>query len=157
MQKIRPFLWFDGKAEEAANFYTAIFPDARITDVIRYGEGGPGPKGAVMTATFTLAGQEFIALNGGSMFQFTPAISFFVLCETQAEIDMFWEKLSDGGKVMQCGWLTDKFGVTWQIVPTGLLEMINDPDVVKSKRTMQAMMQMVKFDIASLRRAYDGG
>ena len=110
-----------------------------------------------MSATFTLAGQEFIALNGGSMFQFTPAISFFVLCETQAEIDMFWEKLSDGGKVMQCGWLTDKFGVTWQIVPTGLLEMINDPDVVKSKRTMQAMMQMVKFDIAALRRAYDGG
>jgi predicted 3-demethylubiquinone-9 3-methyltransferase (glyoxalase superfamily) len=156
MQKIVPFLWFDGKAEEAANFYTAIFDDARITDVARYGEAGPGPKGAIMYATFELAGQQFIALNGGSMFHFTPAISLFVNCDTQAEIDEFWRKLSDGGRTMQCGWLTDKFGVTWQIVPKILLPMQQDKDPAKSKRVMEAMMKMVKLDIALLQQAYDG-
>jgi predicted 3-demethylubiquinone-9 3-methyltransferase (glyoxalase superfamily) len=124
--------------------------------VVRYREAGPGPKGAIMYATFELAGQQFIALNGGSMFQFTPAISFFVHCETQAEIDAFWAKLSDGGRTMQCGWLTDKFGVTWQIVPNILLPMQQDKDPAKSKRVMAAMMKMVKLDIALLQQAYDG-
>jgi predicted 3-demethylubiquinone-9 3-methyltransferase (glyoxalase superfamily) len=157
MQKIVPFLWFDGKAEEAANFYTAIFNDARITDVMRSGEGGPGAKGSILSATFELAGQKFIALNGGPMFQFTPAISFFVYCETQAEVDDFWVKLSEGGQIRQCGWLTDKFGVTWQIVPIVLMQMLVDKDAAKAKRVMTAMMKMVKFDIALLTQAYEGG
>ena len=157
MQKIVPFLWFDGKAEEAANFYTAIFNDALITDVSRSGDDGLGAKGKVMSATFELAGQKFIALNGGPMFKFTPAISFFVNCETQAEVDDFWAKLSEGGQTMQCGWLTDKFGVTWQIVPIVLQQMLRDEDAAKSRRVMAAMMKMVKLDIAELTRAYEGG
>jgi predicted 3-demethylubiquinone-9 3-methyltransferase (glyoxalase superfamily) len=120
MQKITPCLWFDGKAEEAMTFYTSIFTDSRVTNVMRYGEAGPGPKGSILAVTFHLAGQEFIALNGGPHFTFTPAISFFVHCETQAEIDDYWAKLSNGGETMQCGWLKDKFGVAWQIVPAVL-------------------------------------
>jgi predicted 3-demethylubiquinone-9 3-methyltransferase (glyoxalase superfamily) len=155
LQKITPFLWFDGRAEEAANFYTAIFSDARILDVMRYGEAGPGPKGAIMSATFELQGQTFIALNGGSIYKFSPAVSFFVTCETQDEVDHFWSKLSDGGQTLQCGWLTDKFGVTWQVVPAVLLPMLSDPDAGKSKRVMEAMMRMIKLDIALLTQAYE--
>jgi predicted 3-demethylubiquinone-9 3-methyltransferase (glyoxalase superfamily) len=156
MQKITPFLWFDGKAEEAAAFYTSIFKNAKVTDVSRYGEGAPAPKGSVMTATFELEGQKFIALNGGPHYQFTPAVSFFIHCETQGEIDHYWEKLSAGGKQIQCGWLTDKFGLTWQVVPTVLMTYMRDKDPEKAKRVMQAMLKMVKLDIATLQRAYDG-
>jgi len=153
MKKITPFLWFDGRAEEAANFYTAIFPNSKIVSMTRSGEAGPGPKGSVMSATFELQGQEFIALNGGPMFTFSPAISFFVPCETQEEIDKFWEKLSEGGEKQRCGWLKDKFGVSWQIVPTVLGQLLQDKDAEKSKRVMNAMLQMDKLDIASLERA----
>ena len=153
-QKITPFLWFDGRAEEAANFYTAIFPNSKIVNMVRYGEAGPGRKGSVMSATFELQGQEFIALNGGPMFTFSPAISFFVHCETQAEVDTVWEKLSDGGEKQRCGWLRDKFGVSWQVVPTILGQMLQDKDAEKSKRVMNAMLQMDKLDIAVLTRAY---
>ncbi len=157
MQKITPFLWFDGQAEEAANFYVSIFKNSAVTNVTRYGDAGPGPEGDVMWVSFQLDGQEFHALNGGSHFSFTPATSFFVNCDTQHEVDHFWEKLTEGGKEIQCGWLTDKFGVTWQIVPTILGKMIQDDDKAKSKRAMEAMMGMVKFDISELQRAYDGG
>jgi predicted 3-demethylubiquinone-9 3-methyltransferase (glyoxalase superfamily) len=156
MQKITPFLWFDGRAQEAADFYTGIFENARVTDVMRYGDAGPGPKGAILSATFELEGQSFVALNGGPTFTFSPAISFFVLCDSQDEIDHFWEKLSDGGKLMQCGWLTDKFGVTWQIVPRVLQPMLQDEDRAKSKRVMEALMKMIKLDIGALTRAYEG-
>jgi predicted 3-demethylubiquinone-9 3-methyltransferase (glyoxalase superfamily) len=156
MQKITPFLWFDGKAQEAADFYTVIFKNSRITDVMRYGEGGPGPKGGLMAATFELEGQTFIALNGGPMFAFSPAISFFVHCDSQNEVDHFWDKLSAGGQIQQCGWLTDKFGVTWQIVPRVLHSMLQDKDPVKAKRVMEAMMKMIKLDIDALTRAYEG-
>ena len=156
MQKITPFLWFDGKAEEAAAFYTSIFKNSKTGTVNRYGEHGPGPKGSVMIATFHLDGQEFIALNGGPQFKFSPAISFVVNCDTQEEVDNFWEKLSDGGQKMQCGWLQDKFGVSWQIVPERLGELMSDDDDEKSGRVMQAMMKMVKIDIAQLERAYAG-
>ena len=155
MKKITPFLWFDGKAEEAANFYTATFPNSKIVSMTRSGEAGPGPKGSVMSATFELQGQEFIALNGGPMFNFSPAISFFVPCETQEEVDHFWEKLSEGGEKQRCGWLKDKFGVSWQIVPTVLGQLLQDKDAEKSKRVMNAMLQMDKLDIASLKRAND--
>jgi predicted 3-demethylubiquinone-9 3-methyltransferase (glyoxalase superfamily) len=155
MKKITPFLWFDGRAEEAANFYTAIFPNSKIVSMTRSGEAGPGPKGSVMSATFELQGQEFIALNGGPMFTFSPAISFFVPCETQEEIDKFWEKLSEGGEKQRCGWLKDKFGVSWQIVPTVLGQLLQDKDAEKSKRVTNAMLQMDKLDIASLKRAND--
>ena len=155
MQKISPFLWFDGKAEEAVNFYTSVFRNSRIGDVMRYGDAGPGPKGSVMTATFEIEGQEFIALNGGPMFTFSPAISFFVKCKTQEEVDELWAKLSAGGRTQQCGWLQDKFGVSWQIVPTGLGEMLQDKDSAKSKRVMEAMLKMVKLDIRILKQAYD--
>jgi predicted 3-demethylubiquinone-9 3-methyltransferase (glyoxalase superfamily) len=153
MQKITPFLWFDGRAEEAATFYTAIFPNSKIVSMMRSGDAGPGPKGSVMSATFELQGQEFIALNGGPMFTFSPAISFFVHCETQEEVDHFWEKLSDGGEKQRCGWLRDKFGVSWQVVPTVLGQLLQDKDAEKSKRVMNAMLQMDKLDIASLKRA----
>ena len=156
MQKITPFLWFNGQAEEAMQFYTSVFPDARVGSVTRYGDAGPGPKGSVMSCTFELEGQEFFALNGGPMFQFSPAISFFVKCATQGEVDALWEKLGAGGRVQQCGWLQDKFGVSWQIVPTVLGKMLQDKDPVKSKRVMEAMMKMVKLDIAGLERAYAG-
>jgi predicted 3-demethylubiquinone-9 3-methyltransferase (glyoxalase superfamily) len=155
MHKIRPFLWFDGKAEEAARFYTAIFANSRIVEVMRYGNAGPGPPGSVMSVTFELEGKEFVALNGGPQFSFTPAISFFVSCETQAEVDALWDRLVAGGQPQRCGWLTDKFGLTWQIVPKVLGEMLQDPDAGKSARVMRAMLGMVKLDIAALRNAYE--
>ena len=156
MQKITPFLWFDDKAEEAMNFYVSIFPNSKAGAMTRYGEEGPGPKGTVMTAEFNLAGQEFVALNGGAHFKFTEAISFVVECETQEEVDYFWEKLLQGGKESQCGWLKDKYGMSWQIVPTVFLEMMRDKDAAKTQRVMKAMMQMVKLDIAELKRAFEG-
>ena len=157
MQKITPFLWFDSHAEEAANFYVSIFKNSTIKSVSRYGEGGPGPKGTVMSVTFQLAGQDFMALNGGPLYTFTPAVSFFVNCESQQEIDELWEKLTAGGEEVRCGWLKDKFGLSWQIIPTALGEMLQDKDPEKSKRVMQAMMQMNKLDIAALKRAYEQG
>ncbi len=154
MQKITPFLSFDDNAEEAMNFYASIFKNSKIGKIRRYGDAGPGPKGTVMTATFELEGQQFMVLNGGPHFKFTEAISFFVNCETQREVDELWEKLSAGGKQSQCGWLKDKFGLSWQIVPSALGRMLNDPDPAKSQRVMKAMMQMGKIDIAALERAY---
>jgi predicted 3-demethylubiquinone-9 3-methyltransferase (glyoxalase superfamily) len=156
LQKITPFLWFNGQAEDAMNFYVSIFKDSKIISVQRYGEAGPGPKGSVMSATFQIEGQTFYALNGGPQFAFTPAISFFVSCETQAEVDELWDKLSAGGEKGRCAWLKDKFGVSWQIVPTALGKLLGDPDREKSKRVMQAMMKMDKIDIAGLQKAYDG-
>jgi len=156
MQKITPFLWFDDKAEEAANFYTSIFKNSKILNIARYGEAGPGPKGTVMTVTFQLEGQEFMALNGGPHYTFSPAISFFVNCATQAEVDELWEKLSAGGREDKCAWLQDKFGVSWQIVPKALLELMQDKDPVKSQRVFKAMLQMIKIDIEGLKRAYRG-
>ena len=153
-QKITPFLWFDNNAEEAMNLYTSVFKDAKIVSVSRYGEGGPGQTGTVMTATFTLHGQEFMELNGGPEFKFTEAISFFVNCETQEEVDELWEKLSEGGEEGQCGWLKDKFGVSWQIVPTALGELLGDKDPEKAKRVLEAMLQMHKIDIAKLKQAH---
>jgi predicted 3-demethylubiquinone-9 3-methyltransferase (glyoxalase superfamily) len=155
MQKITPFLWFDGKAEEAANFYVSIFKNSKIGDAMRYGEAGPGPKGSVMSVNFQLDGQDFIALNGGPQFQFSPAISFFVKCEIQEEVDHYWEKLSAGGKKIQCGWLQDKFGISWQIVPAALGKMLGDKDGRKAKNVMQAMLKMEKLDIAKLKAAYE--
>ena len=157
MPKITPFLWFNDQAEEAMNFYTSIFKNSKISSVSRYGEGGPGQPGSVMTATFELDGQEFMALNGGPLFTFTEAISFFVNCETQAEVDELWEKLTEGGEESQCGWLKDKFGLSWQIVPSVLGELLNDPDAEKAGRVMNAMLQMKKIDIAGLRAAYEQG
>ena len=154
MQKISPFLWFDGNAEEAVNFYVSIFKDSKVLNISRYGEAGPGPKGSVMSATFQLQGQEFIALNGGPQFKFTPAISFFVHCQTQEEVDELWEKLSAGGRKDRCGWLTDKYGLSWQIVPDVLGKMLNDPDKEKSKRVMTAMLQMDKIEVKKLEQAY---
>ena len=155
MQKITPFLWFDGKAEEAAKFYTSVFKNSKMGQIRRYGEAGPGPKGSVLSATFELEGQEFSALNGGPQFTFTPAISFFVSCETQEEVDEFWDKLSEGGRKNRCGWLQDKFGVSWQIVPTALGRLLGDPDPEKSSRVMKAMLQMEKLDIRGLQQAYE--
>jgi predicted 3-demethylubiquinone-9 3-methyltransferase (glyoxalase superfamily) len=154
MQKVAPCLWFDGKAEEAARFYTSLFPLSRITGISRYGEAGPGPKGKVMTVQFRLAGQDFIALNGGPQYRFTPAISLSVDCRSQREVDRLWEKLTKGGGApVQCGWLTDRFGVSWQIVPSVLRELLSDPDPERTKRVMQAMLQMVKLDVEGLRQA----
>jgi predicted 3-demethylubiquinone-9 3-methyltransferase (glyoxalase superfamily) len=155
MQKITTFLTFDDRAEEAVEFYTSIFPDSRIVSTSRYGDAGPGPKGSLMTATFELAGQQFMALNGGPSFNFTQGISLFVSCETQDEVDEYWEKLSDGGEKGPCGWLTDKFGVSWQVVPRVLGEMLNDEDPEKAERVMNAMLQMSKIEIEGLRRAYE--
>ena len=154
MKKITPCLWFDGNAEEAMNFYISIFKNFKVGEVMRYGDAGPGPKGSVLTVAFELEGQEFIALNGGPMYQFSPAVSFFVNCDTQEEIDEFWEKLSEDGQTQQCGWLTDKYGVTWQIVPRVLGGMLQDEDAAKSKRVMQAMLKMTKLDIDLLQQAY---
>lgn len=153
-QKITPFLWFDDKAEEAMNFYVSIFRNSKVVSVTRYGEAGPRPKGMVMTATFQLEGQQFTALNGGPEFTFTEAISFAVDCETQQEVDELWEKLSEGGEKGRCGWLKDKYGLSWQIVPSALGELLQDKDPEKSKRVMEAMLQMDKIDIETLRRAY---
>ena len=153
-QRITPFLWFDNQAEEAMNFYVSIFPNSKVLGVTRYGETGPGPKGSVMTANFELDGQEFVALNGGPLFKFTEAISFVVNCETQEEVDEYWEKLlAGGGKPQQCGWLKDKFGLSWQIVPTILVELVQDENSEKTQRVMKAMMEMVKLDIEELKRA----
>ena len=156
MQRITPFLWFNHQAEEAMAFYTSIFKSSKIVSVTRYGEGGPGPKGTVMTGTFQLEGQEFFALNGGPQFSYTPAISFFVNCETQPEIDELWEKLSAGGQKERCGWLKDKFGLSWQIVPSVLGPMLQNKDPEKSKRVMTALLQMDRLDIAGLKQAYEG-
>ena len=156
MQRITPFLWFDDKAEEAVNFYTSVFRNSRVVGVTRYGEAGPGPKGSVMSATFQLEGQEFMALNGGPHFQFTPAISLFVKCETQKEVDELWAKLSKGGEIQQCGWLKDKYGLSWQIIPNALGELLQDKDAKKSQRVMQAMLRMKKIDIKALQDAYNG-
>jgi predicted 3-demethylubiquinone-9 3-methyltransferase (glyoxalase superfamily) len=154
MQKITPFLWFDGKAEEAMNFYTSIFKNSKIGSVTRYGDAGPGPMGSVMSVTFQLEGQEFMALNGGPHFSFSPAISFFVDCKTQQEVDRLWDKLSAGGEKQRCGWLKDKYGLSWQIIPTALGEMLQDKDAEKSARVMRAMLQMDKIDIKKLKEAY---
>jgi len=153
MQKITPFLWFDHEAEEAMNFYVSIFKNSKILSVTRYGEGGPA--GEVMTATFQLEGQEFMALNGGPDHKFTEAISFFVDCKTQEEVDELWNKLTEGGEAGPCGWLKDKFGVSWQIIPTVLGELLSDSDPVKSQHVMQAMLQMKKIDIKTLQEAYE--
>ncbi|RDC62351.1 VOC family protein [Adhaeribacter pallidiroseus] len=154
-QKITPFLWFDNQAEEAMQHYTSIFKNSRINSVSRYGEGGPGPKGTVMTASFSLNGQEFVALNGGPLYKFTEAISFVINCETQEEIDDLWEKLSAGGEEGRCGWLKDKFGLSWQIVPPVLSKLLGDPDRAKANRVMQAMLKMKKIDIPTLKQAYE--
>jgi predicted 3-demethylubiquinone-9 3-methyltransferase (glyoxalase superfamily) len=154
IQKITPFLWFDDQAEEAVAFYTSIFKNSKIETVTRYGEAGPGPKGSVMTAAFQIEGQQFTALNGGPHFKFTEAISFVVNCETQEEVDRLWEKLSEGGEKVQCGWLKDKYGLSWQIVPTVLIEMLQDKDAERSQRVMRTMLQMKKLDIARLEEAY---
>ena len=156
MKKITPFLWFDDKAEEAMNFYVSIFKNSKVGSVTRYGEAGPGPKGSVMTATFTLDGQDFIALNGGPHFKFTEAISFSVDCKTQEEVDELSEKLSQGGQKSRCGWLKDKFGLWWQVVPTILSRLMADKDPQKAQRVMEAMLQMDKIDIEPLQRAYEG-
>jgi predicted 3-demethylubiquinone-9 3-methyltransferase (glyoxalase superfamily) len=155
MQKITPFLWFDDKAEEAMTFYASIFKNSRILNVTRYGDAGPGPKGSVMTATFELDGQKFMALNGGPHFKFTEAISLFVDCETQQEVDDLWDKLSAGGQKSRCGWLKDKYGLSWQIIPSALGKLLHDKDPEKSKRVMAAMLQMDKIDIKKLQQAYD--
>ncbi len=157
MQKITPFLWFDGKAEEAMNFYVSTFKNSKTVSVSRYGDAGPGPKGSVMMATFQIEGQEFYALNGGPLYAFTPAISFLVNCETQPEVDHLWNKLSEGGEPNRCGWLRDKFGVSWQIVPTILGKLMQDKDPAKSKRVMEAMLQMSKLDIEGLKKAAERG
>jgi len=156
-QKITPFLWFDSEAEQAANLYVSLFKNSKVTGVSRYGEAGPGPKGSAMSVTFELEGQEFMALNGGPHFKFTEAISFFVNSDTQEEVDPLWAKLGEGGQAGQCGWLKDRFGLSWQIVPRVLGELMGDPDPEKSQRVLRAMLKMGKLDIAQLRRAYDGG
>jgi predicted 3-demethylubiquinone-9 3-methyltransferase (glyoxalase superfamily) len=153
MQKITPFLWFDDKAEEAANFYISIFKNSKMGRITRYGEAGPGPKGTAMSVTFQLEGQEFFALNGGPHYKFTPAISLFVDCKSQEEVDDLWEKLSAGGRKDRCGWLTDKFGLSWQIIPSVLGELLNDKDAEKSQRVMRAMMKMDKIEIDALKQA----
>jgi len=156
MQKITPFLWFDSQAEEAMKFYTSIFKNSKVGLVSRYGAAGPGPKGTVMSATFKLEGQEFMALNGGPLFKFSPAISLYVTCKTQKEVDQLWAKLSAGGKPERCGWLTDKFGLSWQIIPSVLGKLLHDKDPNKSQRVMKAMLQMGKLDIQGLKRAHSG-
>ncbi len=157
MQKITPFLWFDDKAEEAMKFYVSIFKNSKVGSVTRYGEAGPGPKGTVMSATFQLDRQEFFALNGGPLFKFTEAISFFVNCETQQEVDELWEKLSAGGQKSRCGWLKDKYGLSWQIIPSVLGKLLGDKNAEKAKRVMQAMLEMDKIDIKRLQQAADQG
>jgi len=157
MQKITPFLWFDDQAEEAVNFYISVFRNARLGKVTRYGEAGPGPAGSVMVASFEIEGMAFTALNGGPNFKFTPAVSFVIDCQSQEEVDHFWNRLSEGGRTDQCGWLQDKFGLSWQVVPTVLVELLGDPDPAKAQRVMGAMLQMTKIDIARLREAYEGG
>jgi len=153
--KIDPFLWFDTEAEEAANFYVSVFNNSKILNINRNRQAGPGPKGGVMSVVFQLDGREFIALNGGPVFKFTEAISLFVHCKTQEEVDTYWARLLEGGEASRCGWLKDKYGLSWQIIPTLLGEMLSDPDPKKAKRVMEAMLKMKKIDIAELRRTYD--
>ncbi len=156
MQKITPFLWFDNNAEDAIKFYCSVFKNAKVIDERRYGDAGPGPKGSFMTGTFELEGQQFMALNAGPLFKFNEAISFFVNCETQEEVDYYWEKLiSGGGQPSQCGWLKDKFGLSWQIIPATLGKMLNDKNPVKANNVMQAMLKMRKIDIKKLEEAYN--
>jgi predicted 3-demethylubiquinone-9 3-methyltransferase (glyoxalase superfamily) len=155
MQKITPWLWFDTEAEEAANFYVSVFQNSRILDVSRYGEAGPRPAGMVMTVAFELDGQAFAALNGGPEFSFNESVSFLVDCETQDEVDRFWKELSDGGEQGPCGWLKDKYGVSWQVIPSALNELLNDPDPGRAQRAMKAMLAMSKIDIAELQKAAD--
>jgi len=155
MQKITPYLWFDDNAEEAVNFYVSIFKNSKIGSVTRYGDAGPGPKGQVMIMMFEVEGLEFVALNGGPQYKFTEAISLFVNCATQAEVDDLWEKLSAGGEQGPCGWLKDKYGLSWQIIPQALMDLMQDKDPVKAQRVTEAMLKMSKIDIAALRRAYD--
>jgi len=154
-QKITPFLWFDNQAEEAVNFYSSIFKNSKVKNMTRYGDAGPGPAGSVMTASFELDGQEFIALNGGPHFKFTEAISFVIDCDTQEEVDHYWYQLSAGGAESQCGWLKDKFGLSWQVVPNILIKLLGDKDKAKANRVMQVMMTMKKIDIAKLEQAYN--
>ena len=156
MQRITPFLWFDTQAEEAVNFYTSIFNNSKIGNISRYGEEGPGPAGSVMVVNFQLDGQEFHALNGGPIYKFTEAVSFVINCKTQEEVDHYWDRLTEGGAEIQCGWLKDKYGLSWQIVPTILFELLEDKDPVKTSRVMNAMFGMVKMDIQGLKNAYEG-
>jgi predicted 3-demethylubiquinone-9 3-methyltransferase (glyoxalase superfamily) len=156
MHKITPCLWFDNQAEEAMNFYVSIFKNSKTGAISRYGDAGPGPKGSVMTVEFELDGQPFVGLNGGPIFNFTEAVSFIVHCQSQEEVDDLWERLSEGGEKSQCGWLKDKFGLSWQIVPVALMELMKDRDARKTQRVMQAMLQMKKLDIATLTRAAEG-
>ncbi len=155
MQKITPCLWFDGQAEEAARFYAAIFKNSKIGEIARCGEAGPGPKGSALTVKFTLDGQEFLGLNGGPMYKFTEAVSFIVNCDTQEELDHMWTKLSAGGQEIQCGWLKDKFGLSWQITPTILVKLLSDPDPARSARVFKAMLGMTKIDIKAIEKARD--
>jgi predicted 3-demethylubiquinone-9 3-methyltransferase (glyoxalase superfamily) len=155
MQKITPFLWFDGNAEDAMNFYVSVFKKSKVVSVRRYGKAGPGKEGSVMTGTFQIEGQEFFVLNGGPQYKFTPAISLFVNCETQQEVDELWDKLSAGGRKDRCGWLQDKFGLSWQIIPSDLGKLLGDKDPKKASSVMQAMLQMDKIDIKTLKQAYD--
>ncbi len=155
IQRITPFLWFDREAEEAAHFYTSIFPNSKIVKLVRFSAAGPGPAGSVMTVKFELDGMPFVALNGGPHFKFTEAVSFVVNCQTQDEVDAYWEKLAAGGAEVQCGWLKDKFGLSWQIVPTVLPELLSDPDPKKAPAVMKALMAMKKLDIRALKAAYD--
>ena len=155
MQKITPFLWFDGNAEDAMNFYVSVFKKSKVVSVRRYGKAGPGKEGSVMTGTFQIEGQEFFVLNGGPQYKFTPAISLFVNCETQQEVDELWDKLSAGGRKDRCGWLQDKFGLSWQVIPTDLGKLLGDKDPKKASSVMQAMLQMDKIDIKKLKQAYD--
>jgi len=156
MQKITPFLWFDNQAEEAVKFYTSIFKNSKVGTIARYGESGPGPAGSVMTAAFELEGQPFVALNGGPIFKFTEAVSFVVNCESQDEVDYYWDNLLKGGTPSQCGWLKDQFGLSWQIVPTALSKLLSAKDPQKSRRVMEAMLKMVKLDIKTLEEAAEG-
>lgn len=156
MQKITPFLWYNDQAEEAMTFYVSIFKNSKIMEIIRHGEAGLGPKGSVMSVIAELEGQVFYAFNGGPKFPFTPAISFFVDCSTQEEVDELWEKLSAGGQEVQCGWLRDKFGLSWQIIPRALSDMLRDKDPARAARVTQAMLKMIKIDIAALQQVYKG-
>jgi predicted 3-demethylubiquinone-9 3-methyltransferase (glyoxalase superfamily) len=156
MQRISPFLWFDDQAEDAANLYVSIFDDSRIVEVVRYTDAGPGPAGSVMTVAFELDGQPFTALNGGPHFKFTEAVSFVVNCQGQAEVDRYWDQLSAGGETSQCGWLKDRYGLSWQVVPTELMTLIKDPDPEKAQRVVAAMLQMTKIDVAKLQAAHEG-
>ena len=155
-QRISPNLWFDTEAEEAAAFYVSVFPDSRIVALAHYPEGAPGPAGSVMTVTFELDGQRFVGINGGPQFTFDEAVSFEITCQTQEEVDHYWERLSDGGKEGPCGWLKDRYGLSWQVVPAGMEELFADPDPSRASRAMSAMLQMGKLDLAALRRAADG-